>query len=117
MSLVYANGLLLLMVLIELAIFHFKMKKKIFWREVVFNLNSGHILMWVLRGMEISAFHFVSIQWGFPLLEGWSYPLIWIFAFFTWDFCFIGFTGSITNFIFCGPYMWFITKVNILTCP
>ncbi len=88
MSLVYANGLLLLMVLIELAVFHFKMKKKIFWREVVFNLNSGHILMWVLRGMEISAFHFISVYWSFSLLEDWSYSLIWIFAFFTWDFCF-----------------------------
>lgn len=35
MSLVYANGLLLLMVLIELAIFHFKMKKNILARDYI----------------------------------------------------------------------------------
>ncbi|MDA7748238.1 sterol desaturase family protein [Bacteroidia bacterium] len=38
--------------------------------------------------MEISAFHFISVYWSFSLLEDWSYSLIWIFAFFTWDFCF-----------------------------
>ncbi|WP_296620043.1 sterol desaturase family protein [Marivirga sp.] len=88
MSLVYANGLLLLTVLIELAIFHFKRKEKILWQEVIFNLNSGHILLWILRGMEISSFYFVSVHWSFSLLKDWPYPLIWIFTFFTWDFCF-----------------------------
>ena len=88
MSLVYANGLLLIMVLIELAIFYFKQQEKIFWKEVIFNLNSGHILMWILRGVEISAFYFVSVHWSFPIVEDWPYILIWLFTFLTWDFCF-----------------------------
>lgn len=88
MNLVYANALLLLLVLIELAFFHIRGKSEIPWKEVVFNLNSGHILMWILRGMEISAFYFVSVYWSVPLLEDWPYLLVWVFAFFAWDFCF-----------------------------
>ncbi len=88
MNLVYANGLLLLLVLVELSIVHFWWKKKINWSEVIFNLNSGHILMWILRGMEISAFYFVSVHWSFSIMKDWAYPLIWVFTFFTWDFCF-----------------------------
>ena len=88
MNLVYANGLLLLLVLIELVFISIQKKEKIPWREIAFNLNSGHILMWILRGMEISAFYFVTSYWSFHLLEDWHYPLIWVFTFITWDFCF-----------------------------
>jgi sterol desaturase/sphingolipid hydroxylase (fatty acid hydroxylase superfamily) len=88
MSLVFAHGLLLLMVLIELLIVHFQNKEKILWKEVIFNLNSGHIFLWILRGVEISAFYFVSENWGLPILSEWSYAMIWVFTFFTWDFCF-----------------------------
>lgn len=88
MNLVIANGLLLLMVLIELAFISFKKKETIPWREVVFNLNSGHILMWILRGTEITAFYFVTTYWSLSILDNWSYPLIWLFTFIAWDFCF-----------------------------
>lgn len=88
MSLVIAHGLLLVMVLIELAIVHFQKKEKIFWKDVIFNLNSGHIFLWILRGVEISAFYFVSENWGLQIFNEWPYAMIWIFTFFTWDFCF-----------------------------
>lgn len=88
MNLVLANGLLLLMVLIELVFIAYKKKEPIPWREVIFNLNSGHILMWILRGTEISAFYFVSTYWSISLLDHWSYMAVWIFAFISWDFCF-----------------------------
>ncbi|MEZ4772420.1 MAG: sterol desaturase family protein [Bacteroidia bacterium] len=88
MSLVYANGFLLLLVLTELFVISVYKKEQIPWREVVFNINSGHILMWVLRGVEIGAFHFVSTYWNYHLLADWNYLSIWIFAFIAWDFCF-----------------------------
>ena len=39
MNLVYANGLLLLLVLIELVFISIQKKEKIPWREIAFNLN------------------------------------------------------------------------------
>ncbi len=88
MSLVLANAFLLFMVLAEQAFVYFVKKKKIAWREVIFNLNSGHILMWILRGGEVAAFHFVSTYWSLHLLDSWSYVAVWLFAFFSWDMCF-----------------------------
>ena len=88
MNLVLANGMLLLLVLMELGFLFFFRKEKIPWKEVIFNLNSGHIFMWVLRGVEVSAFLFISTHWSFSLIEGWPYALKWIFAFLAWDFCF-----------------------------
>lgn len=88
MSLALANGMLLLMVLIEISFLYFIRKEKILWKEVIFNLNSGHILMWVLRGLEVSAFYFVSSYWSFAFVEDWPFVWIWIFTFIIWDMCF-----------------------------
>jgi sterol desaturase/sphingolipid hydroxylase (fatty acid hydroxylase superfamily) len=58
------------------------------WIDVVFNLNSGHLLMWVLRGVEIAAYGFTlehaSVQWT----SRWPMPAQWVFAFIAWDLCF-----------------------------
>lgn len=58
------------------------------WVDLVFNLNSGHLLMWVLRGVEVAAYGFVlshaSVQW----VSGWPVALQWLFAFVGWDLCF-----------------------------
>lgn len=88
MSLVLANTLLLVLVLVEVMVLLFVKKQEVHWRDVIFNLNSGHILMWVLRGLEISAFYFVSTYWSFPVVAGWPYWLVWVFTFLAWDFCF-----------------------------
>lgn len=88
MSLVIANALLLLLVLVELIVIAFHKKEIIPWKEVIFNLNSGHILMWVFRGLEVALFHLISTKYGFGVVDDWNYAVIWIFTFFTWDFCF-----------------------------
>ncbi|UTW60569.1 sterol desaturase family protein [bacterium SCSIO 12741] len=88
MNLVLANGMLLVLVLVELGFLLFVRKEKVPWKEVVFNLNSGHIFMWVLRGIEISAFLFIAKHWSFSWIESWPYVLKWVFAFLAWDFCF-----------------------------
>ena len=83
MSLLYANGLLLVLVCLELLFLHYYRKETIAWREIVFNLNSGHILMWILRGMEIAAFQLVLTYFSFDLLKNWNYWAVWMFAFFS----------------------------------
>lgn len=88
MSLAIANALLLILVLVELVVIGLYKKESIPWKEVIFNLNSGHILMWIFRGLEVSIFHMISTQFGLGVVDSWPYVTIWIFTFFAWDFCF-----------------------------
>ncbi len=88
MNLALGTGLMLLMVIIELFVLKFYKKEQIPWRDVVFNLNSGHILMWILRGAELAVFYFILHNYSFYLLKNWSFIPIWVFTFLTWDFCF-----------------------------
>ena len=80
--------LLLCCTLVELVLIKFVKKDKIPWREVIFNLNSGHILMWILRGLEVVIFAFVLNNFSLGLVPTWPLALQWIFTFFAWDFCF-----------------------------
>ena len=60
----------------------------IVWRDTVFNLNSGHVILWVCRGFELIGYAWVlqhaSVHWVADL------PLAvqWLFGFIAWDFCF-----------------------------
>ncbi|POR46470.1 sterol desaturase/sphingolipid hydroxylase (fatty acid hydroxylase superfamily) [Paraburkholderia eburnea] len=58
------------------------------WPELVFNLNSGHILMWVFRGVEIAAYAAVLAHFNLHWVDRWPRALQWVFAFFAWDLCF-----------------------------
>ncbi len=88
MNLVYANALLIIMVLLELVILGWFRKQSIPWREVIFNLNSGHVMLWVLRGVELATYHFVYTNWSIHLFKHWHPILVWGLAFVAWDFCF-----------------------------
>ncbi|WP_071845476.1 sterol desaturase family protein [Pragia fontium] len=58
------------------------------WVDVIFNLNSGHILMWLFRGVEIACFAWVLNYFSFDLFSSVSPWVCWVFTFFAWDFCF-----------------------------
>jgi sterol desaturase/sphingolipid hydroxylase (fatty acid hydroxylase superfamily) len=88
MSLIFANSLLLIMVLIEVAITHFYKKEEVPWREVIANLNSGHIVLWMFRGLEVAAFHLVLIHFSINLFSTWHIITVWVFGYLAWDFCF-----------------------------
>jgi sterol desaturase/sphingolipid hydroxylase (fatty acid hydroxylase superfamily) len=79
---------LLLMVLLELCYLHFVEKQAIPWREIIFNLNSGHVMTWVCRGIEITGFDFVLRHASIGLVSSWHLAAQWIFTLFAWDFCF-----------------------------
>lgn len=80
--------MMLVLVLIELAILRRARGQAIPWTEVIFNLNSGHILMWVLRGVEVLAFAWVLRHASLGWVGEWPPVVQWIFAFIGWDFCF-----------------------------
>lgn len=88
MSVWLGTLLLLVFVVIELLAIRFVLKEEIPWREVVVNLNSGHILMWIGRGIEILAYHLVLSYASFGWVGEWPGWLQWVFGVFAWDFCF-----------------------------
>jgi len=88
MSLWIANSLLLILVLIEVLIIKYHQKEEVPWREITSNLNSGHIVLWVFRGVEIAAFHIVLQFASLHLLASFNSVLVWVFSYLAWDFCF-----------------------------
>lgn len=58
------------------------------WLDLVFNLNSGHLLMWTLRGVEVALFQTVTQHASWQWVSAWPVALQWAVAFVGWDFCF-----------------------------
>lgn len=50
---VFVNGMLLLFVLIELALSRIINGDKFNYNDIVFNINSGHIMLWVIRSVGL----------------------------------------------------------------
>ena len=108
MGIFLGTVLLLVFVLVELIIIRYHLKEPIPWREVVVNLNSGHILMWIGRGIEIVAYHFVLTYFSFGWVAAWPVWLQWIFAVFAWDFCFYWLHRLHHKF----PFLWGVHEVH-----
>lgn len=79
---------LLIFVCIECLFLGKFQKVKLPWNEIIMNLNSGHILMWLFRGGELYIFYLVYTNFSFQLLDTWHYGWYFTFAFIAWDFCF-----------------------------
>jgi sterol desaturase/sphingolipid hydroxylase (fatty acid hydroxylase superfamily) len=58
------------------------------WRDMVLNLDSGHILMWFFRGVEVAGFGWVHEHASLHWVDQWSTAAVWGFTFVAWDFCF-----------------------------
>ncbi|WP_235023128.1 sterol desaturase family protein [Caballeronia glebae] len=72
-------------VLAELYFTHHRKGREIPWRDVIFNLDSGHILMWLLRGFEIAVFAWVLQHVNLHWVDGWHPAVVWVFALLAWD--------------------------------
>lgn len=88
MELVIGNSLLLVFVIIEICILNFIKKETIPWREIVININSGHILLWVFRGLEIAAYYTTYKYFSYGWVDDFPFWAKWLLAFVLWDFCF-----------------------------
>jgi sterol desaturase/sphingolipid hydroxylase (fatty acid hydroxylase superfamily) len=58
------------------------------WREVIFNLNSGHAILWIFRGLEVAAFAWIVQHASLDWISHWPSWLQFLFGFIAWDFCF-----------------------------
>ncbi|MFT4267251.1 MAG: sterol desaturase family protein [Xenophilus sp.] len=58
------------------------------WLDVIFNLNSGHIVLWLFRGVEVAAYAWVLRHASLRWTDGWHPWAVWVFTFFAWDFGF-----------------------------
>ncbi len=80
--------LLLVLALLEIAYVKYHKKEDVSLRDSVYNMNSGLIMMWVCRGVELAGFQYVLNNFSLNIVNNWSVPLQWVFTFFAWDFCF-----------------------------
>jgi sterol desaturase/sphingolipid hydroxylase (fatty acid hydroxylase superfamily) len=76
------------MVLAEILILKKVKGKVIPWLEIVANLHSGQVIMWLFRSLEVFLFGFLLTHINLHWVEQWPTALQWIFAFIAWDFCF-----------------------------
>lgn len=88
MNLFGSSFFLVSLMFVEFGILKFIKKEFIPWREVVFNVSSGHILMWILRAFEVSIFYFLYNNFSLRLFDNWNIIALYAFTFFAWDFCF-----------------------------
>ncbi|MBK7811391.1 MAG: sterol desaturase family protein [Saprospiraceae bacterium] len=82
------NLLLLVLVIIEILVIKFYLKENLPWRELILNLNSGHILLWIFRGLEVSMYFYTAKYISLNWVEHLPYWGIWLLAFVLWDFFF-----------------------------
>lgn len=87
-DMLFGNGLLFVFVLLEALVIRYKLKKELPIKELIMNLNSGHILLWVLRSLEVTAYALSFKHLSTGLVSILPYPVIWILAFLLWDFMF-----------------------------
>ncbi len=80
--------LMLLLVIAEAIYLQRSGKQKVNWRDVVFNLNSGHMMLWLFRGVEIACFGYVAANFSLGWLDSWPTVCVWLFAILAWDFGF-----------------------------
>lgn len=79
---------MVMIVIAEAAVIARKSPASFRWRDVVFNLNSGHIMLWLFRGLELFCYGFVVTHFSAGLTDTWPAWAVWLFALIAWDFGF-----------------------------
>ncbi|CAI1869780.1 MULTISPECIES: sterol desaturase family protein [Serratia] len=79
---------MLFIVVAEAVALQWGRREPVNWHDLVFNLNSGHIMLWLFRGLEITCYGYVAAHFSLGLLDAWPLPLMWLFALLAWDFGF-----------------------------
>ena len=55
------------------------------WLEAIANLNSGHLVLWFFRGLEVAGFAWVAQHASLHALDGWPPLAVGLLAFVAWD--------------------------------
>ena len=80
--------LMLIMVVAELAYIQWVKRQAAPWADMVFNLNSGHVLLWLFRGVELWVYGLVFHYANMHVIDGLPVWAQWLLAFIAWDFGF-----------------------------
>lgn len=108
MQMAYGILLLWVMVISELLVMWVKRKENIPWKEIIMNLNSGHIVLWIGRGFEVIAYAFIFDHFSTGLALALPVWLQWTLMFILWDLCFYWF-HRIHHVI---PFLWSVHVVH-----
>ena len=106
--LVGSTGLLFALVFIEAWILRVVKKEDIPWKEILLNINSGHILLWVTRAWTLLGYYWVYDRLGGQWIAEWPFVWQWVFTFFAWDFCYY-WSHRMHHEI---PFLWNIHSVH-----
>ncbi len=71
---------MLFIVVAEAVALQWGRREPVNWHDLVFNLNSGHIMLWLFRGLEITCYGYVAAHFSLGLLDAWPPLLMWLFA-------------------------------------
>lgn len=55
---------MLFIVVAEAVALQWGRREPVNWHDLVFNLNSGHIMLWLFRGLEITCYGYVAAHFS-----------------------------------------------------
>ncbi|WP_436857555.1 sterol desaturase family protein [Citrobacter tructae] len=80
--------LMMVFVFVEACILQLTGKQRVDWRDVIFNVNSGHIMLWLFRCLEVLCYSVALSRFSLHLFDGVSAVWLWLFTLLAWDFGF-----------------------------
>lgn len=80
--------LMMVFVFGEACILQLTGKQRVDWFDVIFNVNSGHIMLWLFRCLEVLCYSVVLSRFSLHLFDGVSAVWHWLFTLLAWDFGF-----------------------------
>lgn len=79
---------MIVLIILEAFTLQFIKKETVNWPDIIFNLNSGHLMLWLFRGLELLCYSLVYTYFSLDLFSNVPLAITFIFALFAWDFGF-----------------------------
>lgn len=80
--------IMIVLIMVEAFTLQYIKKTAVNWSDIIFNLNSGHLMLWLFRGLELVCYHYVYTHFSFNLFVHVPILITWLFALLAWDFGF-----------------------------
>ena len=88
MYLFLGTSVLFSLIVVELFFLSKIQGKNLPWKEIVTNINTGHIMVWLFRGVILFLYKYISINFTLSYFENMPIYLQWVIVVFAWDLCF-----------------------------
>jgi sterol desaturase/sphingolipid hydroxylase (fatty acid hydroxylase superfamily) len=87
-GLVLSNVFVMIFIILEAMVIKYHLREELPVKEIATNVNSGHIVLWISRGLEITAYYYLYQYLSIGIVEDLPIWLQWTIGFIFWDFCF-----------------------------